>query len=509
MSTIRTNLLAINAHRGLKNTGIQQRRASQRLSSGFRVNSAADDAAGLAISEKMRGQIRGLDQGERNIKDGISLIQTAEGAMATINEMVIRMRELTIQAANDSNTLDDRGQIQREINEIIYEIDAVAHRTEFNTRVLLSGNYGKDMFASFSMVGFNDAVAFDAGIIPFADNQAEVLADMIRTAYFNLTPGQRNNLIGSGAGATAINVRNWANSILPAGFRWGLGPSFNAAASANVFGDGFTNNITGLNNFFENDFFIEGHRSRQDSITSIADAHMVEQMVRQAFLALPADDPVRSAGGAVFYSWIQGIFLDLGNFNGVIPASVINGTPAVVHNWMTAGANATPSPANPLAFFSSDNIMGMAWERFGGFPPIGNAPGGHQGLWIQKGANLAQGMFITIEAMTARRLGIQFINVTREHGFDIQFELDTIDNALSHVISERTHLGALQNRLEFAKENVSVASENLTQANSRIRDADMAQEMMHLTVSNLLQQAGFTMLAQANTNADRILQLLR
>ncbi|MCL2223412.1 MAG: hypothetical protein FWB96_00420 [Defluviitaleaceae bacterium] len=139
---VRTNVFALNAHRNLTNTGLQQRQSAQRLSSGFRVNSAADDAAGLAISEAMRAQIRGLDQASINAQDGVGLIQTAEGAMATISDMVIRVRELMVQAANDTNTFNNREMIQEEIDQIMQEINDVTFRTQFNTRTLLAGGLG-------------------------------------------------------------------------------------------------------------------------------------------------------------------------------------------------------------------------------------------------------------------------------------------------------------------------------------------------------------------------------
>ncbi|MCL1882190.1 MAG: flagellin, partial [Defluviitaleaceae bacterium] len=139
---VRTNVFALNSHRNLTNVGHMQRNAAQRLSSGFRVNSAADDAAGLAISETMRAQIRGLDQASINTQDGVGLIQTAEGAMATISDMIIRVRELMVQAANDTNTYNNREMIQEEIDQIMTEINQVTFRTQFNTRTLLAGGLG-------------------------------------------------------------------------------------------------------------------------------------------------------------------------------------------------------------------------------------------------------------------------------------------------------------------------------------------------------------------------------
>jgi len=153
MTVVRTNILALNAHRNMKNTGLERGIASNRLSSGFRINSAADDAAGLAISETMRAQIRGLDQAHRNTQDGIALLQTAEGAMQEINNMVHRIRELAVQAANDTNTTTNREQIQLEIDQLLREIDESSHRVEFNSMQLISGT-----LSSVSGTAFNAAI---------------------------------------------------------------------------------------------------------------------------------------------------------------------------------------------------------------------------------------------------------------------------------------------------------------------------------------------------------------
>ena len=146
---VRTNVFELNAHRNMKNVGAEQQRSSNRLASGFRINSAADDAAGLAISETMRAQIRGLDQASRNAQDGQALINTAEGGMQEIQNMMQRIRELTVQAANDTNTITNRDQIGLEINQLLQEIDQMAGRVEFNGMVLLDGTLG--MNTSFEL----------------------------------------------------------------------------------------------------------------------------------------------------------------------------------------------------------------------------------------------------------------------------------------------------------------------------------------------------------------------
>ncbi|MDR1641023.1 MAG: flagellin [Clostridiales bacterium] len=159
---INTNVLALNSHRALKNVGAAQSTSSARLSSGLRINSAADDAAGLAISEKMRGQIRGLNMASKNAQDGSSLIQTAEGGMQQIGDMVQRIRELTVQAANDTNdtATGDRTKIQTEISELISEIDSMANRVEFNNKTLLNGSTGKLTF----QVGANSGQTVNVSI---------------------------------------------------------------------------------------------------------------------------------------------------------------------------------------------------------------------------------------------------------------------------------------------------------------------------------------------------------
>ena len=152
---INTNVLALNAHRAMKNVGAAQSQASARLSSGLRINSAADDAAGLAISEKMRAQIRGLDQASRNAQDGSSLVQTAEGGIDQISNMVQRVRELAVQAANDTNVTEDRDKIGEEIGQLTKEIDNMSSRVQFNKKTLLDG--------SLSLTGISLQVGANSG----------------------------------------------------------------------------------------------------------------------------------------------------------------------------------------------------------------------------------------------------------------------------------------------------------------------------------------------------------
>jgi flagellin len=275
---INTNVLALNAHRAMKNVNASQSTASARLSSGLRINTAADDAAGLAISEKMRGQIRGLNMASKNAQDGSSLIQTAEGGMQQVGDMVQRIRELTVQAANDSNESEDRQKIQAEIAELISEIDKMSDRVEFNNKKIINGDYAK------------------------------------------------------GSGST---------------------------------------------------------------------------------------------------------------------------------------------------------------------------------LTFQVGANANQTVSLNISSMSASSLGLSGLTVSLDSAADISKLLSKIDGALKIVTNSRAELGAKQNRLEYTMKSLDISSENLSSSESRIRDTDMAKEMMNLTKANVLSSAATSMLSQANQQPQNVLQLLR
>jgi flagellin len=273
-TVVNTNVLALNSHRALKNVGALQSKSSARLSSGLRINSAADDAAGLAISEKMRAQVRGLDQASRNAQDGISLVQTAEGGITEISNMVQRVRELTVQSANDTNQSEDRAKIQTEVDQLLGEIDSMAGRVEFNKKTLLDGS--------------------------------------------------------------------------------------------------------------------------------------------------------------------------------------------------------------------------------------------QSGITLQVGANASQTIKFSIQAMNASGLGIKSINIgSGVSAAGITSQLDTLDAALGTIATQRANLGAMQNRLEYTVKSLDISSENLSASESRIRDTDMAKEMMNLTKANILNQASTSMLAQANQAPQGVLSLLR
>ncbi|SHH27304.1 flagellin [Thermosyntropha lipolytica DSM 11003] len=388
---INHNLMAMNTHRQLSINNTMAQKSIEKLSSGFRINRAGDDAAGLAISEKMRGQIRGLTQASRNAQDAISLIQTAEGALNEVHAILQRMRELAVQAANDTNTTVDRGEIQKEINQLTSEIDRIANTTEFNTQKLLDG----------SKKGLVEAK--DAEII-FQNNSSANL--QVSTAAINAA-----SIIATGGTITITRV----------------------------------NASTG---FEATDFRIGN----------------------------PAGVAVTLVGA----NEIQWAGVSLANF--------------------FAGGTLT-------ALQVGESITISIKARVEGSTDISSA------LSMQIGANTGQNITVGINSMKAVDLGLR--QTAGGAALDITdydkatAAITTINNALETVSTERSKLGAIQNRLEHTIKNLDTSAENLQAAESRIRDVDMAKEMMNFTKQNILQQAATAMLAQANQAPQTVLQLLR
>ena len=465
-TVIRTNVNAIHVHRQIKMVGSSISRSSARLSSGLRINTAADDAAGLGISEKMRSQIRGLDQASRNGLDGVSLIQTAEGALETVNEMLIRIRELVIQAANDTNVHDDaarhqsdRKRIQDEINQLIEEIDSVSVRTEFNTRTLLDGTWG---ITNISLDTTGAWITAPSVLIPnnLANNNfvfGAVGTDSGASIRIILDPPP-GTPINMGQ-ALSLTVNKALNNLV----RSALGPAFIGAAGGGV-------PATDSSGVIESDF---------------------NNWLRTFFNQQPNGDSPDYTGAAV------------------APAL----TPTSFNSLLAFPADGGDHPAANEILTARQTLIGVLnGLDLSRYVEIENS------LWFQIGANTGQGFTLNLNGVNASRLGLGFrsargdavplINVERVHGKYIQHLVTVLDNALSMSTSERSRMGAIQNRIEFTVQNLDTSSQNLSAAQSRIRDADMALEMTRLSASNVIQQAAISMMGQANQTPQNLLQLL-
>jgi flagellin len=410
---INHNIAALNTHRQLSTNTTNTNKNIEKLSSGLRINRAGDDAAGLAISEKMRGQIRGLDQASRNSQDGISLIQTAEGALNETHSILQRMRELAVQSGNDTNTAGDRKNLQDEMDQLNKEIDRIQSTTQFNTKSLLDGKMGSAVNSNVANVNTNTSLKVSA---------ASGLADTSKLTDLQDSNGNRLG-ITNGDKVTVSFVKN--------GTTYSKDVTVNSTTLDALFTAG---GISGL------DVATTG------SVTATA-----------------------SVGG--FAGAINGLTITVKDKDGEIRTSA----------------------SNALSAFSETTAA--ADQRTDGTATF------------QIGANTGQTMNLSINDMGASALGVSNLKISTQSQATVAIKV--IDVATQKVSSERSKLGAIQNRLEHTINNLGTASENLTAAESRIRDVDMAKEMMQQTKNNILAQASQAMLAQANQQPQGVLQLLR
>jgi flagellin len=390
---INTNIAALNSYNQLKNTNNNLSKSLEKLSSGKRINSAADDAAGLAISEKMNAQVRGLGQAQRNAQDGISMIQTAEGALKESHSILQRMRELSVQSANDTNTQADRAEIQKEVDELASELTRISNTTEFNTQSLLNGavksdGKGEATFQIGSNEGQNINLsinAMDAESLGVASD-SEITSDAITTAA---TSGDAGTIEFSVDGASGVSTS-------------GIASGDDGSAIATKIG-----NVSGVNASFD---------SGTNEISITADA-----------------------GSSI---------------------EITSGTAATL------------------------NFVGVE---------VGDTAGASSSASFSGGT--------TTDAVAAAGIDVS----TQSNANDA---IETLDTAIADVSAERSKLGAYQNRLDHTINNLNTAQENLTAAESRISDVDMAKEMMSFTKNQILSQAGTAMMAQANQLPQGVLQLL-
>ena len=406
---INTNIAAVNTQRNLNSVQSSLAKSVERLSSGLRINRAGDDAAGLTISEKLRGQVKGLNQAVRNAQDGISMIQTAEGGLNESHAILQRMRELAVQGANETLTTQDRQAIGSELQSLTDEIDRIATDTEFNTKKLLTGTVSTKILT---------ASEIDATGVLASSNGSTYSVDVTQAV----------------AAANGVNGQNYTFS--------GSGSSLTLSAT-------------------------------------LANGQTLAQTV-----TLAASQAANTSQTLDFSE--LGIKLTLNaNANAVTNANVIA-------DFVTAGGNDTITidPASKAVAF-------------------------------QVGANKNQTVGVSINSAASDMIGtVDAVNTTSLKDAVADFKatystadanalIGSLDQAIKNVSDSRSGLGAVQNRLEHTIENLATSSENLQASESRIRDADMAAEMVGFTRSNILQQAGTSILAQANQLPQGVLSLLR
>lgn len=459
---INHNIAALNTYRQLSANNTSTQKSLEKLSSGLRINRAGDDAAGLAISEKMRGQIRGLDQASSNANDGISLIQTAEGALNETQSILQRMRELAVQSSNDTNTDTDRAEIQKEMDQLTQEIDRIGNTTEFNTKKLLNG--GAAVSATF---GAGDSAADKARI--------------------TVTGGSADTKVGGTVTVTAMTMATAATAAA------GTGESFTSVSDTLTTAGSFSVNGVSF------------------SFASGVTAQSMIDTINEAGIGVTASLDGGATGHLQIKSNSVGSASEvkISGVTGAGFAGLADATGADAQLTITGGKAYSAVGNHITMTVTGDNVKGLEFDLSGtgAFTTATLTVDSNGGLNMHIGANEAQTMYISVGDMRSTALGVNGIQVNTQA--NAEKSITTIQGALDKVSSERAKLGAYQNRLEHTINNLGTTSENLSASESRIRDVDMAKEMMSFTKNNILSQAAQAMLAQANQQPQSVLQLLQ
>ena len=538
---VQHNMTAMNTNRQLGISTNALAKSTEKLSSGYRINRAADDAAGLAISEKMRSQIRGLNQASTNAQDGISLIQTAEGALQESHSILQRMRELTIQAANGTETDEDRGNIQDEISQLQSELDRISDTTEFNTMKLLDGSLdggsatvsnagpkfgaydtGLQGFVTSDVVGVKIATTTSATVggesaIWSADGKTLTLNLAENVTY---TEAEMDNLIknakqedSSTNNSPAKIELNLTNGTFTASTAV-KGTATEAGVKSSGAIDLSTKLTNGNNNFVGvNKITITANKYGEDNNITIElsfDAKGGEESFK-----------IKDDGAAVYTS--TGAFSEGGSYELKLSSGQSYTEGDIERLLAEAGFSATvefsgPDPDEANTLFVTDSSITGAIQLADG-QGLGDTDAylgqkkydvqsGGEGMTLQVGANFGQTISFGIGEMSSRALGVDGTKVNCSTQKGAQDSIEAIDGAIASVSKQRSLLGAIQNRLEHTISNLDNTAENLQSAESSIRDVDMASEMVQFSKNNILQQAAQSMLAQANQSNQGVLSLL-
>jgi flagellin len=515
---INTNVSSLTAQRNLNTSQSSLATSLQRLSSGLRINSAKDDAAGLAISERMTSQIRGLNQASRNANDGISLAQTAEGALGEIGNNLQRIRELAVQSRNATNSSDDRAALQKEAAQLLQEIDRVANQTSFNGTKLLDGSFMSQAF----QIGAEQGQTISISSISDANINALGSWTSVATPAADQT-GVAPTGTGGSAGTPATPTTSGTSGAFTTAEADGAGQVFTFAVGGVTV---YTETATGATSEVT-----AGEIDTALGTTTVTDA-LTAAGITFTGTAAAGTLAFTKADGTDFTISVTSDFGTVaGGFaTGAFTGAQTNGTEAV------AGTPDTFSALSGAAFtINGTNIeVGTAADaatRLSDLVSAINAQTGTTGVAaaVSSGAltlssvggtgeiNIGgsgavteqTGLTIGNNAATpgSAQVGFSSLNISTTGGADNA--ILAMDAALKDVNSARADLGAIQNRFSSVITNLASTSENLSAARSRIQDADFAAETANLTRAQILQQAGTAMLAQANSLPQNVLSLLR
>ncbi len=490
------NLAAMNTYRQYSISGTNVSGSVQKLSSGQRINSAADDSAGLSISEKMQAQIRGLNQASKNSQDGISLLQTAEGALNETHGILQRMRELAVQSSSDTNDGSvDRAALDQEFQQMKYEINDIANQTQFNGIHLLKG---------MTSAPAANATGLAAGITVSADNTASA-------GTINIATVSDWSSSAAVAGTGSLVPYFQSQDDIPSATVTGsiaAGSAYNGTYYLKATGSAMSDMTFGLvlgDGGFGTTVASTGSMSvsaGSDYTLNFGDYGSIDVTIGTS--ATPTDLQWGLIGNSSG-SWS---YVISGGTDAVATAtiggqSVTQGDSSVT---LATGVTLDISSLDATDWASQDALNTALFGSTNGSASIG-VTAGVMGLTIQTGANAGDTLNIAIGAMDATTLGIGSSDVTSRD--NASTAITTVNTAINKVSTQRADLGAYQNRLKHKISNLDTSAENLQAAESRIRDVDIAQEMMKYTKNNILVQAATAMLAQANSAPQNVLKLLQ
>ena len=539
---VQHNLTAMNSNRMLGITTSSQAKSSEKLSSGYRINRAADDAAGLTISEKMRKQMRGLDRASTNAQDGVSAVQTAEGALTEVHSMLQRMNELANQASNGTNSESDRSAIQDEISQLTTEIDRVSETTKFNETYLLKGDadggttqntikaHDAGLAGKLTGVGTGSATfkadaLVNGSKVTIAGKEYTIdTAAATNPSIEGLTDAEAA-AFGKETGATAatkaksvIDLTGWTNNdtikvdgteYKNAGGANGTVGVIVTAINAKFAADGkdFTASADG------DKLVIEANTAGQETAITITDG----KVGGQTKAAQTTDGADAARGTYTAYATANDLKADLaagkdiylGNINTKVDTSLsdkINVADAyklMAKELETASNIGTDEDKKATVTNNHDGTFTITEGKAKTAAKLSFS------LHVGADADMTNKINVDIASMSAAGLGIKGINVKDKTGMAATYAIDAIADAVAKVSEQRSALGAVQNRLEHTIANLDNVVENTTAAESRIRDTDMAEEMVTYSKNNILAQAGQSMLAQANQANQGVLSLLQ
>ena len=464
---VQHNMQAMNANRMLNVTTSSQAKSTEKLSSGYKINRAADDAAGLSISEKMRKQIKGLDRASTNAEDGVSAVQTAEGALTEVHSMLQRMNELAVQASNGTNSESDRDSIQNEISQLTTEIDRVSETTKFNETYLLKGSKGEKT----KTLSAKDA-GIEGTLVDGADKAT--LTVSLKTGSSITIAGQKYTIkSGSDADVAKDSLKVVQKNVS------------GAVADGNnkVIINGTTYDYDTANKTWDAGTGTTYSSAELSAKVTAGDTVQIGDNKDDAVVALDYQDSknitMTDAVDKIKKALVQAN--SVGNTDGTVQADdnggKVNGD---AKDFVFTIDKGQTKVSNDLVF----------------------------DLHVGADADMTNKINVNIATMDSKGLGIGNINVKDDSGMAATYAIDAIADAISTVSAQRSALGAVQNRLEHTINNLDNVVENTTSAESRIRDTDMAEEMVEYSKNNILAQAGQSMLAQANQSNQGVLSLL-